>query len=210
MCARSAHVARSERWHGRAARRVNAHVIELMRLRGGDDSASASPVEIADAFKREYAAHRTATSTTRDRWSLMGAVSIPWRSERERLTLHAVTYAHAGGRYGLSQEWFSVFDERRGEPLTMRDIIADSAAATSIVERFFRRAKALPDAGSLAAYGWSFPHDRFTLSPNIGLNAQGVVFHWNPYVIAPAISGATTLVVPYDSLQPALARGIAP
>lgn len=192
------------------ARRMNEQVLPMLRLSDGGPSPSRSPKAIAAAFQSAYVKHESSSARSRRQWELNGVVAIPWRSPRQLITLRAVTYAFAGGPHSLGQEWYGVIDGRSGKRLALRDIFADSAGASVIVERQFRRAKRLPPESSLARSGWWFREDQFELTPNVGLSAEGVVFHWNPYAIAPYAAGPTTLVVPYDSLQAALAKGIVP
>jgi hypothetical protein len=192
------------------ARKMNDQVLTLMRLSDGKPGPSKSPKAIAAAFQSAYVKSQASNRRSGRPWELKGVVAVPWRSPHQLITLRAVTYEYAGGAHGLGQEWYGVIDGRSGRRLSLRDIFADSVAAAAIVERQFRREKRVAYDASLAKSGWWFAEDLFEMTANVGLTAEGVVFHWNPYAIGPYAAGPTTLVVPYDSLQPTLARGIAP
>lgn len=192
------------------AARLNARITELMRTSDERATTENTPELIAHTFQREFEAYRDQYPRSPRRWRLMGSVSLAWRSRTGLLTFDAPSYQERGDAHATSHEHFRVVDAHDGRALEFRDIVADRSAATPVVERFFRRAKRVPDDGSLAEYGWSFAHDRFALPPDIGLSADGVIFHWDPFVIGPYLAGATTLVVPYDSLRTALTTRVLP
>jgi hypothetical protein len=194
----------------RATDRMNAAIRELLRASDDTPTSEASPELVAAGFQRAFELFRRANPEAPARWQLTSAVSIPWKSARGLVTFDAVSFAVQGGAHPVSSEHYRVVDSRDGHSLALADIITDQRAATPVVERFFRRAKQIPRGESLRAYGWSFTGDQFTLPPNVGLNADGVIFHWNQYAIGPYVAGMTTLVVPYDSLRPALAARVLP
>lgn len=191
--------------------RVNATVYALLRFREDEPTSANTPDLIAQAFQKDFQTFRRDNpGDTVRRWTLMTAVAVAWRSPNGLVTLDAPTFRYQGGAHPVSQERFRVIDLRDGRALAAPDILADAAAATMIVERFFRRAKGVPPDESLSEYGWNFEHDRFVLPPDIGLNADGVIFHWDPSVIGPYVAGMTTIVVPYDSLRSHLTRRVLP
>jgi hypothetical protein len=189
--------------------RVNRLVFELLRSAENQPTSGNTPDLIARSFQRDFQASRQPGDTAKH-WILMTSVSIPWRSKRDLLTLDAPTYRYQGGAHAVSSERFRVVDLRTGRALGARDILANATRATSIVERFFRRAKDVPLGESLAEYGWYFDHDQFALPADIGLSDEGVIFHWDPTAIGPYVAGMTTLVVPYDSLRADLNRRVLP
>jgi hypothetical protein len=193
----------------RVADRVNRAVLDLLQSAENQPTSGSTPELIARSFQRDFQASRQPGDTARH-WVLMTSVSIPWRSNHELFTLDAPTYRYQGGAHPVSGERFRVVDLHTGRALAMREIFANEASASATVERFFRRVKGVPAGESLAEYGWYFDHDRFALPRDVGLSAEGLIFHWDPATIGPYVAGMTTLVVPYDSLRVDLTRRVLP
>jgi len=71
----------------------------------------------------------------------------------------------------------------------------------TVAERIFRRTRAIDDGTALSVAGFSFPTDHFSLPENWGVSRAGLVFHYNPYEVAPLKLGPTTIVVPWNELN---------
>ena len=60
----------------------------------------------------------------------------------------------------------------------------------------------MPRDSSLASAGFTFPDGRFHVNENVAITPGGVRWHFDPYEIAPYVSGPTDFVVPFDLVRP--------
>ena len=118
------------------------------------------------------------------------------------LTVSIFDFAYAGGAHPNTTTVYVVLD-----PATAREVPLDSVLVPgahprllTAVERAFRRARELPADSSFAAAGFWFKNG-FELSPNWGFVEDGIVFHYNPYDVAPYAWGPTRPVVPWAELD---------
>ncbi len=83
---------------------------------------------------------------------------------------------------------------------------ARAAEVLPVVERAFRRERAVPPTSTLADAGYEFPKGSFTLDDaTLAVCGSSLFVHWNAYAIAPYATGPTTRIIPLDSV-PALHR----
>jgi len=138
-------------------------------------------------------------------------------SIRRRITLETLAFGlvtlrtederHEGGAHGMATTIYTSFDPKTGVRLRLADVI-DPAGRDSLRaagERAFRAAHAIAPGADLEAAGFfTGKGGRFELSDNFGVTRAGLVFHWNPYDIAPYSSGPSTITLPWDEVRPHL------
>lgn len=138
-------------------------------------------------------------------WSLEREVEVRCQSARA-VSLAASQYSYTGGAHGLGIVRLASFDPRTGRRITLRDLVADSAAVAAIAERAFREQQEIPEGQSLADAGYIFFEDgRFALNENFLLCDDALTFHYDPYEIAPYAMGPSMLVLPLDGIREHLA-----
>jgi hypothetical protein len=98
-----------------------------------------------------------------------------------------------GGAHQNSSISFFVVDARTNRELKMHDIISDTAQFKIILEEAFRKSKGIEEGQSFADAGFYINDGDFILSNNIGITEDQVIFHFNPYEIAPYALGPSTI-----------------
>jgi hypothetical protein len=112
------------------------------------------------------------------------------------------TYRYTGGAHGLGTEKYTSYGTD-GYELMLEQIVYPEKITelTQLAEGVFRQHYGIAPHGHLEDAGFSFEHNRFALSHNFGLSENGLVFHYNPYEIAPYALGPTTLLLPYHEIK---------
>jgi hypothetical protein len=123
-------------------------------------------------------------------------------------------YEFTGGAHGSQTEEFYLFDKTGKDGATpnqvlLSDIIAQDVHADllQLIESRLRMDEGLSPEASLSEHGFlvdviEMPSE-FSITQREGASSAppGVVFHWNPYEIAPYARGHVKTVVPYEAIQ---------
>ena len=121
------------------------------------------------------------------------------------LSIQMDTYIFTGGAHGYPATRFLNFDRRTGKELDAEDIIRDRDAFTRFAEDAFREQYSIGASAPINSTGFMFDNDEFTLPQNMGLTADGLVLHYNPYEAASYADGALILVFPLEDIRSFLA-----
>ncbi|MDR2194767.1 MAG: RsiV family protein [Treponema sp.] len=120
-------------------------------------------------------------------------------------------YEYTGGAHGDQREEFYLFDKIGKDGNTphyviLNDIIPLDAHADllQIVELRLRKDEGLTSEAPLSENG--FLEDVIEMPSGFSLAlregaSSGVVFHWNPYEIAPYVRGQVETLVPYEEIE---------
>jgi hypothetical protein len=118
------------------------------------------------------------------------------------LTVSIFQFWYGGGAHPNTTRVYAVLD-----PATAREVPLDSVLVAggrdrlvAQVERAFRKVRGIAPDSSLAAAGFWFKGP-FELTANWGFAADGMVFHYNSYEVAPYSMGPTPAVVAYADLK---------
>jgi hypothetical protein len=141
-----------------------------------------------------------------------------WVDERRMEVIHADhqvlsvelgLYAFTGGAHPNTFIELASFDLATSKPLELADLVADGADArlAALGERQFRKAREIPEGESLEEAGFWFEDDRFELSGNFAVTAEGLAFVFNPYEVAPYVFGPTRITLPWKELRGLLRPG---
>ncbi len=137
--------------------------------------------------------------------------SSPWLVERTIdvigdtlgvLSLDVQEFRSTGGAHPVSMHVLYMLQPSTMRVLSLDDLVPAEhrAALTTNAERAFRTVRHLKPGQSLTAAGFTFPGGNFALTLNVALTADGMVFYYNPYEIAPYVMGPTTVIVPWSEL----------
>ena len=125
-------------------------------------------------------------------------------------TLRIDDTRYEGGAHGMTSVIWQSFDPATGRRLRLSDLAtgAHRDSLRALAERAFREAKGVAPGADLKAQGW-FVWDGgdFALPENFGVTRDGLVFHWNPYDIAPYAAGPATITLPWNAVRPHLRQG---
>jgi hypothetical protein len=133
-------------------------------------------------------------------WELKTTADTLYASDKA-LTVRMETFAYTGGAHPNSNLAFFVFDRKTGRTLSLNDLVADTTALLSVVERAFRSQQQLMPNTNLEEHGYFLRDGHFFLPANIGMGRKGMVFYYNPYEIAAYALGPIEVTVPYDQLD---------
>lgn len=120
---------------------------------------------------------------------------------QKALTVRFETFAYTGGAHPNSNMSFYTFDRETGKPLTLSDMVSDTAALVKVVEKAFRQKQELLPQYNLEERGYFLRDGQFFLPANVGMSREGMVFYYNPYEIAAYALGPIEIVVPYEQLN---------
>ncbi|MGB5653221.1 MAG: DUF3298 domain-containing protein [Robiginitalea sp.] len=120
------------------------------------------------------------------------------------LTLHMETYIFTGGAHGYGATRYLNFDKKTGAELSGTELLNDPEAFSEFAEKAFRKTYDIPEEAPINSTGFMFAENRFTLPENIGLAAEGIVLHYNPYEVASYADGALILKIPMEQGLPFL------
>ncbi|MCH2044579.1 MAG: DUF3298 and DUF4163 domain-containing protein [Saprospiraceae bacterium] len=154
----------------------------------------------ADSFARSFEETITDLPDLPQRWALDIDASISHRSEQV-ISMAITVYANTGGAHPNSELQFINFDTRNGKAVSNTDFIIDKPKLTQLAEVAFRKHWKIEAEVSYKDAGFDFPEDTFALAETMGFSKEGLVLIYNPYEIAPYVTGATELILPYNQLE---------
>lgn len=146
----------------------------------------------------------------------MGSLSNCWQLETSADTLHVNaallgvkvnTFAYTGGAHPLSNVSFYTFERKTGRSLNLSDIVSDTTALLTIVEKAFRQQQKIAPTANLEEAGYFLRDGHFFLPANIGMDRNGLLVYYNPYEIAAYAVGPVEVLVPYEKLNGILREG---
>jgi len=185
-----------------ARRRVAAAVASWLHrpLREGEEPAG--PPALIDRWEAQYRAFKARFPDAAQRWTVRRAVSVMGASPAY-LSLAMQESWDLGGAHPNQTIAFATFRSETGDRLNLRDLLRPGAgpALTDLAEDHFRRARGIAAETPWAEAGFHFSQGRFEPPGNFALALEGLVFHFNPYEIAPYADGPTTFTVPASELK---------
>ncbi len=136
----------------------------------------------------------------------------PWRIDRTIsivgdtlgiLTFSVTESRRTGTESGIPMCLLYMVNEADTKVLSLDDVIIPGTGTqvTRYAEDAFRRSRGLSPEDDLRKSGFTFPDGKFTLTMNVGLVAEGIMFYYNPTEIAGPEFGSTTVVVPWGAAK---------
>ncbi len=99
------------------------------------------------------------------------------------------------------------FNLKDGKPLEWKDLFTDIEQLKALVEMKFREVRNLPEGSNLNELGF-FWDDPFELPQNFELQAEGILFWYNPYEIASYAEGPTDFTLSHEQLKEIFKREV--
>ncbi|MDR1024548.1 MAG: RsiV family protein [Treponema sp.] len=138
------------------------------------------------------------------------SASLNWTYEEELTTefssarllvISRERHSYTGGAHGNYDKSYFVFDRELGIQIGLSDIIRGDAGPvlTALINRELRAGQNLGAADSLKQRG--FFVDDVELTENYFLSSGGLGFHWDPYEIAPYVTGYVEILIPYAGIR---------
>lgn len=113
------------------------------------------------------------------------------------LTLRMDAYSNTGGAHPNTTAAVATFDLKTGKQVRPIDVVKDMEKLYALAEQKFEenQKEAFDD-------GFEFSSNQpFDLPKNVGLTAEGLLFCYVPYEVAPYAMGFTEFIIPYDELE---------
>ncbi len=162
--------------------------------------------ELAAAFLAEFRAFVVEFPDASGGWSIEVEGTPVYNTERVA-TLDIHERASTGGAHPNSRRRLVSFDVETGQLLGIDDLTNDLEALTSLAERQLGIDYDLEPGDDLESAGFWFNDEvGFSLPDNVGVVAEGLIFHWDPYEIAPYSMGPINLSVPASELEAIIDR----
>jgi len=180
---------------------------ELLKPVFGDEEA-AGLEGAADEFLGRYGEFRRRFPDSEQVWWLRREIRLV-EAPVGVYSLAAETDMYTGGAHGIETTTLQTLDRENERWLTLEDLFVDGfrEELTAIGERCFRELVAIEADSSLSSAGFLFDDDRFVLCGNFAVRNDGLLFHWNPYEIAPYALGPTDLLLPLGEIEHLLKPG---
>ena len=176
---------------------------DFLTAPAGDGEKSSTPEAAADEFLAQARSTRSENPDEALPWTLSRSVEIAYQDPKV-VSLHLSEEVFQGGAHGLTTERYASFDPATGRRLGLSDLVTPEGEArlVEIGERELRKVHQLPAEQSLEEAGFTFEGNKFVLSEEIAVLAEGLAIHYNPYEIAPYALGPTEIVIPRSELAP--------
>lgn len=184
----------------------------LARILGGIERHLLGPVyentqpgsydELADSFISAYKMTQKDIPDYSQGWTLDREASVVFASSAV-ICIAFTEVSYTGGAHPNSSKKFANFDASTGMKIGLGDILKDGYGndLAAAAEARFREARGIEPGESLNEDGFWFADDAFVLNDNFGITGQGLVFHFEPYEIAPYAMGPTEFTIPYSDIS---------
>lgn len=176
---------------------------DFLTAPAGDGEKSSTPEAAADEFLAQARSTRKENPAGAGPWSLSRSAEIAYQDPKV-VSLHLSEDVYQGGAHPLTTDHYASFDPATGRRLGLSDLVTPEGEAllVEIGERELRKVHQIPSEQSLEEAGFTFEGNKFALSQEIGVLAEGLVIHYNPYEIAAYALGPTKIIIPRSELAP--------
>ncbi|MDM9631273.1 DUF3298 and DUF4163 domain-containing protein [Robiginitalea aurantiaca] len=123
------------------------------------------------------------------------------------LTIKLDKYIFTGGAHGYGGTAYLNFDRETGEELPGSQLLRNPDEFSELAESAFRKKYDIPMEAPINSTGFMFEENKFKLPENIGLDAERIVLHYNPYEAASYADGALIIEIPIEEGLPYLKKG---
>ncbi len=173
--------------------------IRTQLLEYGEDEQGKQPAtldELANTFIGEYLQDPVGA------WEMERHIAVAFGTE-QLLTLSYSESGYTGGAHPFSGQRHFVLATGNGQQLTLSDLLASGYESQLNVagEKAFRQAREIAPDANLESEGFWFENNAFKVNTNFGVMADGLLFTFNPYEVAPYALGPTDFTVHYEDIR---------
>lgn len=164
------------------------------------DSARQELLHSCKAFLKLYEEDKEATEGFFAAYSASSDTDFVVQTPKV-ISMGHILSSYQGGAHPNSYMAIQNFRVADGTLLPPAAFIADKEALTILAEKKFRERQSIAPNADLSAEGYFLNEAKqFFLPANIGVLKEGLLFHYNPYEIAPYAVGPIQFVVTYSEL----------
>ncbi len=178
---------------------------EILELLDYDDESDATDIPGAiAAFQQGFQKMQREFPEELTGWeaSVKGVKSF---EDPKVLCIQLDTYIFTGGAHGYAATRYLNFDKRSRKELDTEALFSEPDAFANYAEAAFRKQYEIASDAPINSTGFMFEDNSFVLPQNIGLTAEGLVLHYNPYEAASYADGALILRFPLEEVSSYLA-----
>lgn len=151
--------------------------------------------ELIAAFLGEHRAFVSDFPDATATWTIEITAETVYNTS-EVSTISISETAYTGGAHPNSLRRLVSFEVATGQLLGVDDLTPDARALTALAEQHLRSDHGLAPGDDLQTAGFWFGEEGLTLSDSIGVVAEGILVHWDPYAIAPYAMGPIEVIIP--------------
>ncbi len=161
--------------------------------------------DFANNFIKTYLAFRKENETAVASWEITRKIEVSYPSAKY-LTLRYEEYSFSGGAHGSNTIFYNLVNRKNRRVLAPEDVVKPEniEKLTYLVYKYFLVARNLPANTDLAAEGFWFTDNKFTITDNFGYVDGFYIFYYNPYEVAPYAWGPTEVKIPEAEIEPLL------
>lgn len=191
------------------AKNINTEIESLLvgSLFLGDEegTSTASISEAAAEFIMAYRDHQADTPTDIDMGGYEAQIDMHViRQTEDFISIEWDSYFFTGGAHGNTYTTYLNFDTQTGEQIDIESLINNFDSFENFVEEAFRKEHKISKDVSINDTGFWFDNDTFYVSNNVGFTNEKIIIVYNTYEIAPYSTGAITLEIPLEEIEPFL------
>ena len=192
---------------GVAVEAISEAILSFLSTPLREDEATETPEAVVDSFFESYRELRAAEPDYSHPWFLERKAFVLNNTE-DVLCLSLAERAYTGGAHGREIFRYVNLDPETGEPIPLASLFEDGyeAKLLDVAEKRFREVRQVAPEVSLTDAGFTFEGGAFSLSENYAIAEEGLIFHYNPYEVAPYALGPTEIVLPWEELAPILKK----
>lgn len=120
------------------------------------------------------------------------------------LGVKLTAYSYTGGAHPVEYQFYHLYDTHTGAALEAEDLVkpAHRSELYELAELRFRQMQEIDTSDSYEEAGFWFEEDAFSLPDNFHYSERGLLFHFNPYDIAPYSAGVIHIELPRARIKP--------
>lgn len=171
---------------------------EVLGYESDDGKQPQNAEELANFFINDYQQQPEQNSA----WALERSMEVVFTTE-QLLTLKFSEMGYSGGAHPNSGQTYFTLNTQTGKAVPLKELLIDNyeTELNKIAEPLFRKDREIAANQTYEQAGFEFKDGQFALNGNYGVTAEGLVFYYNSYEIAPYVMGPTELTIPYSAIK---------
>ncbi|MGB0787961.1 MAG: RsiV family protein [Marinirhabdus sp.] len=182
-------------------REIESFIINTLQLDGGTGQSTEGQTVTgaASGFVESYTQRAAAYPDLAVAYEVTVSVSEIYRAPALRC-LKMEQWSYTGGAHGYGSTGFENFDPRTGTRVTTAMLLRDSAGFTAYAEKKLKETYGIPQGENINAKGFWFKEGAFHLPGTLGITAEKIIVHYNPYDVAGYADGPIQVSIPINEV----------
>jgi hypothetical protein len=155
-----------------------------------DNSRLFSPDSATHQLIQDYKKFKQENPDALIGWSVQAETEVPYKTD-QFITIDLMGDYYLGGAHPNTSRIIRTYVLATGKELAVQDLIKDRAQLVKLLEKKYKAEKDMPDTTDLKEL--TFDGSPLPLPANIALMADGLLFFYNDYEVAPHAVGPTEI-----------------